>query len=136
MLAMTAVRVGRVFQNLESHRSMAGDEIVIVERVDECPFHAGKGAILQCFPRDFVRDRDQFRSERAHPIDLRFRRGLDCDDAAGHASLSRGVGDALAGVARADCPDAAGALGLGQHRYGVDRAAQFVGIDRLEILEL
>ena len=35
-------RVGRVFKNLQSHRRMAGDEIVIVERMHERPFGSGK----------------------------------------------------------------------------------------------
>ncbi len=95
---------------------MAGNEIVIVEGVEKRPFHAGKGAIIQRLPRDMVRDRDEFRPKRPHPGDLRFRRGLDYDNTARYARLSRRVGDALAGVPRADCPDAAGALGLGQHR--------------------
>ena len=99
-------------------------------------FDAGKGAIFERLPRDIVRHRNQFGAERAHPIDLRLRRGFDRDDGAGHAGFSRGVGDALPGVARADRPDTARPLGFGQHRDGVGRAAQFVGVDRLEIFEL
>ena len=34
-------RVGRIFENLEPHRGVAGDEIVIVERVDERPSTPG-----------------------------------------------------------------------------------------------
>src|SRR6266700_4283411 len=39
-------RVGRVFKNLETHRSMAGDEIVIVERVHERSFGSGERTFL------------------------------------------------------------------------------------------
>ena len=56
MLAMTASRVGRVFKNLETHRRMTGDEIVIVERMHKRSFGSGKRTILERFPGDIVRD--------------------------------------------------------------------------------
>src|SRR6266576_3444209 len=54
--------------------------------------------------------------------------------AAGAVSIATTVhGTPAAG---ADRPDAAPALGVGQQRDGVGGAAQFVGVDRLEVLEL
>ena len=37
-------RVGRIFENLQAHRRMASDEIVVVERVHERSLDAGKPA--------------------------------------------------------------------------------------------
>ena len=136
MLAITAVGLGRIFQNLQPHRGMTGDEIVIVERMNEGSFGAGKGARVERAPGDVVGDEDEFGPERAHPFQLRGRRGLDRDHGAGHARFARGVGDPLPGVAGADRPDAARAFRFGQERDRVGRSAQFVGIDRLQVFEL
>ena len=70
-------RIGRIFQDLESHRAMAGDEIVIVERVYERSFDSGKRALAQGLPGDLVRHRDEPCAERLHTLDLRGRRRLD-----------------------------------------------------------
>ncbi len=47
-------RLGRVFQDLQTHGRMTGDEIVIVERMDKGPFHSRKRALLQRLPSDIV----------------------------------------------------------------------------------
>ena len=116
---------------------MTGDEIVIVERVDERAFRARE-----------KRDRRSVFQATSYGTGINFApsariRSIFAAGAvsiattrARHARLSRRVGDALSGVAGADRPDAAGALRFGQHRDRVGRAAQFVGIDRLEIFEL
>ena len=129
-------RVGRVFQNLQSHGRVTGDEIVIVERMHERSFNAGKRMLVERLPGDLVRHCNEFGAERPHPFDLRDRRCFDGHDRTGHSSFSRRVGNALSCVARANRPDAAFALGLRQHRYRIGGAAQFVGVDRLEVLQL
>ena len=129
-------RVRRVLENLEAHGRVTGDELVIVERVHERPFHARKRTRVQRLPGHVVRHGNERRAERPHPVDLRCRRGLDRDDGARHAGLSRRVGDALPGVSGADRPDATRALRLREHGHGVGGAAQLVGVDRLQVLEL
>src|SRR6266550_2727587 len=63
-------------------------------------------------------------------------RRLDRDNGARHARGPRRVCDTLTGIAGADRPDPAPPFGFGQQRDGVGGAAQFVGVDRLEVLEL
>src|SRR5437868_5880006 len=58
-------------------------------------------------PRTVVRDGDDFGAERAHPIELGLRRGLDCDYRARDSERPRGISDALPRIARADRPHAA-----------------------------
>ena len=115
---------------------MTGDEIVIVERVHKCSFRSGIRTLFKSFPRNVVWNRDEFRAERTHPVDLRFRGGLDHDNGARHARFSRRVGDTLSCISSADRPHATLALGLGQHCHGVGGATQFVRVDRLEVLQL
>src|SRR5450631_4319168 len=55
-------RVRRVFKNLQTDRRVTGDEIAIVERMDERPFDSGKRTILEGFPRDIVWHRNEFRA--------------------------------------------------------------------------
>jgi hypothetical protein len=119
-----------------SSSGVAGDEIVIVERMHERSFDIRKGALVERLPRHLIGNEHQLRAERAHAFHLGGGRGLDRDDGAGHARLARRIGDALAGVAGADRPYAALALGFAQHRHRIGRTAQLVGIDRLQILEL
>ncbi len=129
-------RIGRVFQNLETHRSVTGDEVVIVERVHKRSFGSRIRTLLERLPCDIVWNRDELCAERPHPVDLGFRRRLDYDNGARHTCLSRRVGDALSCISRADRPHAALALRFGEHRHRVGGAAQFVGIDRLQIFQL
>src|ERR1700729_984257 len=66
--------VRSIFENLEAHRRMTGDEIMIVEWVHERPFHAGKRSIPKGLPRGCIRHRDETGAKRPHSLDLRFRR--------------------------------------------------------------
>ncbi len=104
--------------------------------MNECAVGAGKSARVERAPGDMVGDEDQFGPERAHPFQLRGRRGLDRDHGARHARAPRGEGDSLPGVAGADGPDAAVAFRFGQERDRIGCAAQLVGIDRLQVLKL
>jgi hypothetical protein len=61
---------------------------------------------------------------------------FDRYDSTRHAGFPGRVSDALAGIARADRPDAPFSFFVGQHRDCVCRAAQFIGVDRLEIFQL
>ena len=115
---------------------MSGDEVVIVERMHERALDAGHRTLLQGLPGDRVRNEDQTRAEGSHPFNLGGRRGLDRDDRAANARLTRRIGNALPGIARTDGPDAAPALRLRQHRNRVGGTAQLVGVDRLQILQL
>ena len=114
---------------------MARDEIMIVERVHEGSFRSRKRAIVERFPGDLVRHRNELCAKRAHPLDFRRWRRLYDHDRARHARLSRGICDALSGISRTDRPDTPLALGLRQHRHGVGRAPQFVRVDRLQVLQ-
>ena len=129
-------RVRCVLENFESHGAVAGDEVLVVERMHERSGHAGIGAITEGAPRRLVGHRYKSRPEGAHSIDLCGRRRLDRDDRARDARQSGGVGDALAGVAGTDCPHSQLSFGLREHRYGIDGTAEFVGIGGLQIFEL
>ena len=100
------------------------------------PSTPGKRTLLERLPRDLVRHQHERGAERLHALEFRGRRGLDRHDRARHARFPRRVGDTLSGVARADRPHAALPLGLRKHRHGVGGAAQLVGVDRLQVLEL
>ena len=115
---------------------MPGDEVVVVEGMDERAVGAFVGAVLERLPRDVDTARESAsRRARACAAASR-RRRLDRDDRARHAGLTRRVRNALARVAGADRPHAAPAFGLRQHQYGIGRAAQLVGVDRLQGFEL
>ena len=92
---------------------MPGDEVVVVERMDERPGDAGIGAVLERLPGHRVRDEYELRPQRPHAVELRRGRRLDRDDGAGHARGARGVGDSLTGIPGADRPDAAPPVGVG-----------------------
>ena len=47
---------------------MAGDEIVVVERVNECSFRSGKRSFIERFPSNLVRDRNEFGVQRFHAL--------------------------------------------------------------------
>ena len=115
---------------------MTGDEIVIVERMDKGSFGSRIRTFLERLPGKIVRDRNKLCAQRPHPLDLGFRRCFDYDDRARHTCLSCRVSDTLPSISGADCPHAAFAIKFGEHRHGVGGAAQFVRIDRLQILQL
>ena len=115
---------------------MAGDEIVIVERVDEGALEPFEFVRLCGDPGAVVGHRHGGRAERAHTVELGLRRGLDRDHGAGNAELPSRISDALAGVAGADRPDTFCALLVREPGDGVARAANLVGVGRLEVLEL
>src|SRR5215472_3840604 len=106
---------------------MTGNEIVIIERMNECSAKSAKGSFIERFPSDLVRDWNECRPERFHSFQLRLRRGFNGNDRARHACGSRRISYALAGVARTDSPDAAFAISFGQCRDGIGCAAQLVG---------
>src|SRR5439155_24554453 len=83
-----------------------------------------------------VRHWNEVRAERAHPLEFRFGSSFNHDDGTRHTCLSCRISRALSCVSRADGPYAAFAFGLRQHRHRVRCAAQFVGIDWLQVLQL
>src|SRR5204862_3941988 len=93
--------VRRILENLEAHRRVTGDEVLIVEWMDERPLDAGICAVVERLPGDRIRYEHELCAERAHALELRGRCGLDRDDGARHARGPRGVCDTLAGIARA-----------------------------------
>ncbi len=115
---------------------MSRDEVVIVEWMDERPGDSRIRSVFERLPCDLIWHEHELCPQRAHAVELRGGRRLDGDDGARHARGARGVRDTLTGIAGADRPDAAPALGVGQQRDRVGGAAQFVSTDRLQILEL
>src|SRR5437899_1497302 len=69
--------VGQVLDDLETHGAVTGDEIVIVERVDEGAVEPGELMRLDRLPGVIVGNRDDGGAERPHPLELGLRRGLD-----------------------------------------------------------
>src|SRR6185369_16651533 len=134
--AYDSANVRTVFDDLESHRAVARDEVVIVERVDECRVDAGEFVTLRCDPGAVVGDGHNGRAKRAHAVELGLRRGFDRDDRARDAILPSGVGDALTRVAGADRPHAARARLVRQCSDGIGTAADLVGVSRLQVFEL
>jgi hypothetical protein len=47
---------------------VTGDEIMLVERMHERSLDAGERMFIDSVPSDFMRHRDEFRVERAHPV--------------------------------------------------------------------
>ncbi len=128
--------IGRVLQDFQAHRRMTGDEVLVVERMDERPKNPRIRPVVERLPGDLVRHQHEGRPERSHALELRCRRRLDRYHGARHTGLPGGVGDTLAGVSRADRPDTAATLGVRQQGDGVGGAAQLVRVDRLQSLEL
>ena len=128
--------VGRVLEDLESHRSVTGDEVVVVKGVHEDALAPGND-------RSSIARHATANGTGTRRAPSAFMRSiLDAGAVSitttvhGTPARPRRVRDALAGVAGADGPDAAPALGLGQHSDRVGSAAQLVGVDRLQVLEL
>ncbi len=115
---------------------MTSYKVLIVEWMDERSLDAGIRAVIERLPGDRIRHEHELRAQRAHALELRGGRRLDRDDRARHARSPRRVCDTLTGIAGADRPDAAPPLDIGQECNSVGSASQFVGVDRLEILEL
>src|ERR1051325_2529302 len=107
-------RVGRVLENLEPHGRVTGDEILIVERMHERSLDSRIRPVVERLPCARVGNQHELGAERAHAVELGLRRGLDRDDGARHARGPCGIRDALSRIPRADRPDAAAALGIGQ----------------------
>src|SRR5258708_14030207 len=111
--------VGQVLEDLQAHGAMAGDEIVIVERVDEGAVEPGISMRLGRLPRLLIGNRDDGRAERPHPLELVLRRGLDRYDRARNSKLPRCVRNTLSRITGADGPDTTRTLGIGQMRNGI-----------------
>src|SRR6267143_272307 len=128
--------VRRILENLEAHRRVTGYEVLIVEWMDERPRDARIRTVIERLPGDRIWHEHELRAQRAHALELRGWRRLDCDDSARHTHGPRRVCDTLPRIAGADRPDAAPPLGIGQECNGVGSASQLVGVDRLQVLEL
>ena len=115
---MTVAHLGQILEDLEPHRAVAGDEIVIVERVDEGAVEPFERMRFGGDPGLLVGHRHDRRAERAHSVELGLRRGLDRDDGARNPELPRRISDALPRIARADRPHA---LARAPHRTGAPR---------------
>src|SRR5207247_5493103 len=63
-------RIWRVFKDFERHRPVTGNKIMIIERMNKYSVGPGKRTVLQRFPCYIVRDRNEFRAERFHSLDL------------------------------------------------------------------
>ena len=128
--------VGRVLEDLERHRRVAGDEGVVVEGMDERALDAREAPFLHRFPGDRERHQHQGRAQRTHALELGHRGGFHRHHRAADAGLPRGVGHSLAGVAGADGPHATLTLGGPKKGECIGGAAQLVGIDGLQVLQL
>src|SRR5437868_14280545 len=91
---------------------------------------------LRSDPGPVVGHRDDFRAERAHPIELGLRRGLDSDHRAGYAKGARGISHTLSRISGTDGPYAFGARFVRKVGDCIGAAADLVGIRRLQVLEL
>ena len=124
-------RVGCVLENLEAQRTVPRNEVLIIERVNEGPGNARKGPLAERSPGGFIRHRQELRAKRPHAFDLCRRRGFDRDHRARYAGLSRGIRNALPGVARTDGPDAEPSFGFGQHGDCIHSTPQLVRVGGL-----
>ena len=137
MPPITARTFGRVLENLQPHGAVAGDEIVVVERMHERALDAGKARSSSAFHATSNGTGTSVAPSARMRSSLAAGAVSMTTTVHGTPACARRVGDALAGVAGADGPDAALALALVlQHGDGVGGAAQLVGVDRLQVLEL
>src|ERR1051325_8018190 len=83
------LHVGHVFEDLDADGGVAGDEVMIVERMDERALDAGIGALFHRVPAGVERRLHPRRAEVAHPLDLRLGRGLDHQHRARNPRLAR-----------------------------------------------
>src|SRR5207248_11225564 len=56
--------IWRVFENFQCHRAMTGNEIIVIERMNECSINSRKASFIERFPSDFVRNWNESRPER------------------------------------------------------------------------
>ena|SRR6516162_6350204 len=104
--------VGRVFKDLQTHRRMTGNEIVVIKRMHKYPFDPGERTFLKGLPRDFIRHGNQSRAKRLHTLDFRHGRRLEHDNRARNACLFCRVSNALSGISGAYRPYTALTLGI------------------------
>ena len=130
------VDVGKVLENLEAGRSVAADEMVVVERVYEVALHPIRAMLLDRAPALVEGRLHDGGAEPADGAKLRLRRRVHDEDAAARAQLLRREGDALGGVPRTDRPDALAQLARRQLAHGVVGAADLERADGLQGFEL
>ena len=131
------VGLWKVFMDLEAERSLARDELRIVERMNIC--ESALDDELPGFLVGLVPDRavqHHFRSVRARRVDLGRRRILGHDDDGVHAIQPGGERHALCVVAGRGADDAAPFLLVGQVREFVERSTNLVRAGFLEHLGL
>ena len=130
------VDVRQVFEDLETDRAVAADEVIVVEGMDEVSLHAIGAMLLDRAPA-LVEGR--LHDRRAEPLDgaqLGLGRRVHHQDAAAGADLSRRERDALRGVPGTDRPHAVCEFGRRQLAHGVVGATDLEGSDRLQRFEL
>src|SRR5262249_21558153 len=131
------VDVVDLLEQLEPDRSLPGDHLLVLERVDE-----GRAALVGVVER-VGQALVEARAGELDPgavvarrLDLRHGRVLGDEDGRGNAGLPRGPGDRLAVVARAGRDDARGAILVREERDPVDGAADLECAGALEVLRL
>ena len=96
----------QIFEDLDTEGCVAGDEVVVVKRMDECSFDARKLADIHRMPAGIEGCLHDSGAEVAHALEFGFGRGVDRHDCARDAGFARRECDTLSRVAGADRPNA------------------------------
>jgi hypothetical protein len=131
------LRLRHLLGELEADRPLAGDNRLVLERMDKGrpglvdeALHLGERLL------DRLADHAHVGAVALRRLDLRHRRVLRDEDRGVQAGLARGPGDRLRVVPRARGHDAGLPLGLAEHGELVDGAADLERAGALEILRL
>ncbi len=130
------IDVRQVLEDLEADCSIAADEVIVVERVDEVSGHPLGPVLLDGAPTFVERSLNDRGAEPFDGAQLGVWSGVHDHYAAARADLSRRERDALCGVTCADRPDTASELGGRQLADGVVGAANLERADGLQRLQL
>jgi hypothetical protein len=128
---------GRLLENLEPHRALAGDDVGVVERVDERePVAGGDLAGMHARFRQVGAVQHDVRAELPAVGDLDQRREYRHDDGRRNAEQLRVIGDAL-GVIAGRCGNDAALPRVGRElQQRVARAAFLETAGALQVIEL
>ena len=128
---------GMLAQQFEPDRALTGNDIGIIERVDEditMPF--GKARRMGAGGVEAVAEQDDLAAKATHGIDLDGGRRGRHDHHGADTQPRSGEGDTLGVIAGRGADDAAGALLGGEVGDAVMGAANLEGKDRLHVLAL
>ncbi len=129
--------MGILLQQLLADGALPGDHLDVVKRRDQgVALQLGEAAALAVSLVEAVAKQQHIAALAAHRVDLDVRRGLGHHDDRLDAKPGGRQGDPLGVIAGGGGDDAALLLLLGQGGNLVVGAAQFEGVDRLQVLPL